>query len=160
MADARKHLAKPMAELLVPGEELLGGCRAAGKNGIAKGVAGGAIGGAVGGAIAGAMSGSGTSGGAGGAVPQDRVFWVGATNQRLVYFGTGALSGKPKNLRGETPLDAVASVSVSGKMATKRMRLEFKDGSSATVDLYRSSSPDSLTAALEQVLPGRVVEGD
>ena len=161
--DGTKALADLMQTMFAPGEEMLGACKASGKNGIAKsvagGVAGGAVGGAVGGAISGAISSSNRSDGVGAEVPQDKLFWVGATNRRLVYFGVGAFSSKPKKFQGETPLDAVASVAVARKLASRRLTIEFKDGSSATVDLYRASSPDSLQSALERALPGRVVEG-
>lgn len=162
--DGTKLLTELMGAELAPGEEVLGACKATGKNGIAKGiaggVAGGAVGGAVGGAIGGALSASKQAGGSGAVVPQDNVFWVGATNRRLLYFGTGAVSSKPKKFRGDTPLDEVASVSFARKMTTRRLTITFQDGSAATVDLYRASSPDSLQAAMERVLPGRVAEGD
>ncbi len=161
--DGTKLLTELMQDKVAPGEEVLGACKATGKGGIGKniagGVASGAVGGAVGGAIGGALSASKQADGLGAAVPQDKVFWVGVTNQRLVYFGVGVFSSKPKTFQGETPLDAVASVAIARKMATRRVTFEFTDGSAATVDLYRASSPDSLQSGLEQALPGRVVEG-
>ena len=150
MADGRTTLEQPMSTMLAPGEELLGGCKAAGKNAVIKTSVGG---------VAGALiAGGRRSGGIGDVVPQDKVFWIGATNQRLVYFGVGALTSKPKDFRGETPLAAVVGVEVSRNKIFRRLAIGFADGSSAVVDLYRANSPDSLQTALEQVLPGKVVE--
>jgi len=150
MADGKTSLAKPMAALLAADEQLLGGCKAAGKNAILKT----AVGGAAGAAIAGGKR----SGGLSDAVPQDKVFWIGATNRRLVYFGVGAFTSKPKKFRGETPLAAITSVAVKRQKLTRRLTFTFQDGTSAVVDLYRANSPDSLQSALEQLLPGKVAE--
>lgn len=149
MADGKTTLTKPMAELLEPGEELLGGCKAAGKNAVMKT--------AVGGLAAAAIPGS-SSGGLGAAVPQDKVFWIGATNRRLVYFGVGLFTSAAKKYRGATPLDAVQSVVVTRQKLSRRLTMTFADGSSTVVDLYRANSPDQLQAALEQVLPAKVSE--
>jgi hypothetical protein len=149
MADGKTTLTKPMAEMLRPGEELVGGCKAAGKNAVLKT--------SVGGLAAAAIPGS-RSAGLGAVVPQDKVFWVGVTNQRLVYFGVGALTSAPKKFRGETPLDAVQSVAVTRQKLSRRLSIAFNDGSSTALDLYRANSPDQLQSALEQLLPGRVTE--
>ena len=151
MADGKTSLTKPMAEMLRPGEELVGGCKAAGQNAVLKT--------AVGGLASAAIPGS-RSGGLGAVVPQEKVFWIGATNQRLVYFGVGAFTSAPKKLRGETPLDAVQSVGVTRQLISRRLTIAFTDGSSTVVDLYRANSPDQLQAALEQLLPGRVTTTD
>jgi hypothetical protein len=155
MADGKKVLEGLATPLLAPGEVLLGGCRSSGKGGVAKNVAAAGVGGAVGGAIAGAAGGR-AGGGVATGVPQDKIFWIGATNQRLLYFGVSAFSSKPKKFVGETPLQLVDSVAVKKQMATKRLTFTFTDGSSAAVDLYRASSPDSLQQALETALPGKV----
>jgi len=149
MADGKTSLTKPMAQMLRPGENLIGGCKAAGKNAVLKT--------AVGGLASAAIPGS-RSGGLGAVVPQDKVFWIGATDQRLVYFGVGAFTSAPKKLRGETPLDAVQSVAVTRQKLSRRLTIAFTDGSSTEADLYRANSPDQLQAALEQLLPGRVTE--
>ena len=83
MADGKTALTKPMTEMLRPGEQLIGGCKAAGKNAVLKT--------AVGGLASAAIPGS-RSAGLGASVPQDKVFWIGATNQRLVCFGVGAFT--------------------------------------------------------------------
>ena len=149
MADGKKSLTKPMAEMLRPGEQLVGGCKAAGKNAVLKT--------AIGGLASAAIPGS-RSGGLGAVVPQEKVFWIGATTQRLVYFGVGAFTSAPKDLRGETPLEAVQSIAVARQALARRLSIAFTDGSSTVVDLYRANSPDQLQAALEQLLPGRVTE--
>jgi len=149
MADGKTSLTKPMAEILRPGEQLIGGCKAAGKNAVLKTT--------VGGLASAAIPGS-RSDGLGALVPQDKVFWIGATNQRLVYFGVGLFTSAPKKLRGETPLEAVTSVAVTRQKLSRRLTIGFADGSSTAVDLYRANSPDQLQAALEQLLPGRVTE--
>ena len=149
MADGKTTLTKPMESLLEPGEHLLGGCKAAGKNAVLKT--------AVGGLASAAIPGS-SAAGLRAAVPQDKVFWIGATNRRLVYFGVGALTSAPKKYRGATPLDAVQSIAVSRQKLSRRLTITFADGSSTVVDLYRANSPDQLQEALEQVLPGRVTE--
>ncbi|SHH00143.1 hypothetical protein SAMN05443575_3059 [Jatrophihabitans endophyticus] len=151
MADGKTTLTKPMTPLLAPGEELLGGCKAAGKNAPMKAMASSATGVEMG-------EGPGAGGWAG-VVPQDRVFWVGATNRRLVYFGVGYWNSTPKSLRGETPLEAVASIVVSRTTIARRLAMTFTDGTSTVVDLYRANSPDQLQEALTTLLPGRVVEG-
>jgi hypothetical protein len=147
MADGKTSLTKPMAAILRPGEVLLGGCKAAGKNAVLKG--------AIGGLASAAIPGS-KSAGLGAVVPQEKIFWIGATNQRLVYFGVGAFTSAPKDFRGETPLEAVQSVAVTRQAVSRRLTITFADGSSTVVDLYRANSPDQLQAALEQLLPGRV----
>jgi hypothetical protein len=149
MADGKTALTKPMAEILRPGEELIGGCKAAGKNAVLKG--------AIGGLASAAIPGS-KSGGLGAVVPQEKVFWIGATNQRLVYFGVGLFTSGPKDFRGETPLEAVQSVAVTRQTVSRRLTIAFTDGSSTVVDLYRANSPDQLQTALAQLLPGRVAE--
>ena len=150
MADGKTTLTKPMAQMLGPGEELLGGCKAAGKNAVIKTTIGGAIGAAIPGVE--------NAGGLGAVVPQDKVFWIGATNHRLVYFGVGALTSAPKKFRGESPLAAIHSISITRQKISRRLTIAFTDGTSSVVDLYRANSPDQLQAALEQVLPGRVSE--
>ncbi len=149
MADGKTSLTKPMAPMLRPGEQLLGGCKAAGKNAVLKT--------AVGGLASAAIPGS-RSGGLGAEVPQEKVFWIGATNQRLVYFGVGLFTSAPKTLRGETPIEAVQAVAVTRQLTSRRLSITFTDGSSTVVDLYRANSPDQLQSALEQLLPGRVTE--
>ncbi len=149
MADGKTALTKPMTAILRPGEELVGGCKAAGKNAVLKTTVGGLAGAAIPGS---------RSGGLGAGVPQDKVFWIGATNQRLVYFGVGLFTSAPKAFRGETPIDAVQSVAVTRQLTSRRLSIAFTDGSSTVVDLYRANSPDQLQAALEQLLPGRVTE--
>ncbi|WP_446666124.1 hypothetical protein [Flexivirga sp. B27] len=155
MADGKKVLSGLATPLLTAGEELLGGCRSAGKGAVAKSAAAAGIAGAVGGTIDG-MTGGKRSGGIASDVPQERIFWIGATNQRLLYFGVSAFSSKPKRFVGETSLQLVESVDVKKQMATRRLTFTFTDGSSASVDLYRASSPDSLQSALEAALPGKV----
>lgn len=147
MADGKTTLTKPMAELLETGEELVGGCKAAGKNAALKG--------AVGGLAAAAIPGS-SSAGLAADVPQDKVFWIGVTNRRLVYFGVGALTSAPKKYRGATPLEVVQSVAITKQKLSRRLTLAFTDGSSTVIDLYRANSPDQVQSALEQLLPGRV----
>jgi len=147
VADGKKSLTKPMDALLNPGEQLLGGCKAAGKNAVFKG--------AVGGAASALIPGE-KSSGIGAAVPQLRVFWIGATDQRLVFFDTGAFSSKPRSFKGDIALSSVADVEVGKRGPFRRLTLTFTDGSSATVDLYRANSPDQLQEALEQLLPGKV----
>jgi hypothetical protein len=157
MADGKKTLTKPMSELLDPGEELLGGCKAAGKNAALKAGVGAALTGATGRIVA--MGGGAPEGGWASVVPQDRVFWIGATSARLVYWGVGALTSKPKDLRGETPLSAIASVTATKRTAFHRLDIVFVDETATVVDLYRANSPDSLLQALNQLLPGRVATG-
>jgi len=147
VADGKKSLTKPMEAQLKPGEQLLGGCKAAGKNAVLKGVVGGA---------ASALIPGGKSSGLAGAVPQLKVFWVGATNQRLVFFDTGMFSSKPRSFKGDSPLSSITDVEVRKRAAFRRLTITFTDGSSSTVDLYRANSPDQLQEALEQLLPGKV----
>ncbi len=149
MADGKTALTKPMAEQLRAGEELIGGCKSAGRNAVLKT--------AVGGLAAAAIPGS-RSSGVGASVPQDKVFWIGATNQRLVFFGVGAFTSAPKKFRGDIALDMVQSVEVTRQLTSRRLSITFTDGSSSVVDLYRANSPDQLQGALEQLLPGRVTE--
>ena len=149
MADGKTSLTKPMTEMLRPGEVLIGGCKAAGKNAVLKT--------AVGGLASAAIPGS-RSGGLGAVVPQEKVFWIGAPTQRRDDFGVGMFTSAPKKFRGETPLDAVQSVAVTRQKLSRRLSIAFNDGSATAVDLYRANSPDQLQAALEQLLPGRVTE--
>lgn len=155
MADGKTTLTKPMFALLAPGEELLGGCKAAGKNAALKAGVGAALTGATGHIVR--VGGAGApEGGWAAVVPQDRVFWIGATTSRLVYWGVGALTSKPKDFRGETPLSAIASVTATKRTAFRRMDIAFVDGSATVVDLYRANSPDSLLDALDRLLPGKI----
>jgi hypothetical protein len=158
MADGKTTLTKPMSELLAPGEELLGGCKAAGKNAALKAGVGAALTGATG-RIVNVGSGAVPEGGWAAVVPQDRVFWIGATSSRLVYWGVGAMTSKPKDFRGETPLPAIASVTATKRTAFHRLEIAFVDASTTVVDLYRANSPDSLLQALEHLLPGKIVSG-
>lgn len=155
MADGKKSLTKPMEGQLNPGEQLIGGCKAAGKNAVLKGAVGGAVGGVVGAVAASQMEGKSAPGIAAG-VPQLQVFWVGATNQRLVFFDTGSFSSKPRSFKGDVPLSSITDVEVGNRGPFRRLTVTFTDGSSSTVDLYRANSPGQLQDALEQLLPGTV----
>jgi len=158
MADGKTTLEKPMAELMGPGEQLLGGCKAAAKGAVLKGTVGGALGGAAGALVADSLKGKQPEGGFATVVPKDRIYWVGATNQRLVYFKVGAMTSKPKAFAGDTPLEAVSEVKVSSKGVFRRLDMTFADGSATSINLYRANSPESLLSALREVLPGKLSE--
>jgi hypothetical protein len=147
VADGKKSLTRPMQSQLAPGEQLLGGCKAAGKNAVLKSAIGG---------VAGALIPGSTSDGLAAAIPQLKIFWVGATDQRLVFFDTGAFSSKPRSFRGDVALGSISDVEVGNRGPFRRLTVTFTDGSSSTVDLYRANSPGQLQEALEQVLPGKV----
>lgn len=158
MADGKTTLTKPVSALLTPGEELLGGCKASGKNAALKAGVGAALTGATG-RIVNVGGGAAPEGGWAAAVPQDRVFWIGVTSSRLVYWGVGAMTSKPKDFRGETPLPAITSVTATKRTAFHRLEMAFVDASTTVVDLYRANSPDSLLQALDELLPGKIVAG-
>lgn len=76
---------------------------------------------------------------------------VGLTSRRFLIWGHSTLSGKPKGLDLEIPLDDLVSIShEKGKIVTK-MVFEFSDGSGAIVDASNIGNPDNFIETFQRL---------
>ncbi len=76
---------------------------------------------------------------------------IGLTSRRFLMWGHSQLSGKPKGLEAEIPLDDLVSISHDkGKLVTK-MVFEFADGSGAIMDAANIGKPETFIEAYERL---------
>lgn len=86
-----------------------------------------------------------------GAQVGDKPHVIGMTSRRFLVWGHSKMSGKPKGLVLEVPLDALESLRhEQGKLATK-MVLEFNDGSAAIVEAAKLGKPELFIETFERL---------
>jgi hypothetical protein len=138
---------------LEPGERLVEGVllQPSGTTGqmVAKGV-----GGMIGKAVASKLGGGTatelvTDSGIAATMPTTKTTVLGLTDRRLLVFGHGSLSGKPKDLELAIPTDDLVSVDVEKQKATYRFVLHFADGTSSIYEAPRlANDPEAFAAAV------------
>jgi hypothetical protein len=139
------------AEVMEPGERLLGAIRTM-PRGTTMGVG---IGGAVGAVVADRQAKKAHAqqdeGSTAANWPPVRSA-VGLTDRRLLIFNYTAM-GKPKDLVGQFPLDQVASLDVD-KGLTNKVRFNFTDGSAAQVECAKLEKVGDFESAFKNAKPG------
>jgi Bacterial PH domain len=139
------------AEVMQPGERLLGAIRTM-PRGTTMGIG---IGGAIGAVVADRQAKKANArqeeGSNAAAWPPKRSA-VGLTDKRLLIFDYTAM-GKPKSLIGEFPLDDVASLTVD-KGLTNKVSLAFTDGSAVQLECAKLEKIDDFVTAFEGAKPG------
>lgn len=79
---------------------------------------------------------------------------LGLTDTRLVVFSHSTLSGKPKELLVEYPLEDLAAIDMhAAKALHKKTRLFFVDGSAVDLEAPKASGIDDFCVALNGALP-------
>ena len=69
------------------------------------------------------------------------------TDRRLLACSVAAMSGKPKELVAEWPIDQVAGIATDkGKLAIP-MTITFADGTAVSVEAARGTGADTLAEA-------------
>jgi hypothetical protein len=77
---------------------------------------------------------------------------VGLTGRRMLLWSHSQMSGKPKELIGEIPLENVASFSVEKKKATFDTTITFTDGSGILLEAPKiANKPERFAASFSRV---------
>ncbi len=154
MVDMVKKIHKKSAELLNPGEEILGACVVSSVGQLKKSVAFGAVGGLVGAAVGAAIKGSGAEAAPGSqadSFPLTRQSILAVSAQRWILFEQGGLSGSAKSVAGEWTHQEVLGLDIEPGKLTSHLRLGFADGSVAEMEAVKAAKPDALVAAAAQL---------
>jgi hypothetical protein len=161
MGDYTPKLAKVAADVVGPGEALLAGSRAMSKGstkGIIAGatgaVAGGAVGMAIGASIAkeGVEEGRAQAGAAG--IDHAPQIAIGLTDRRLLIWKRGGLSGKPKDLIGEIPLDLVGSIDgedSGSKLKPDRLTVHLTDGAEVEFEIVKADGYEKILTEFQRL---------
>jgi len=152
MVDFAKKVRNKAADMLLPGEQVLAACPVQPVGKFAKQVAFGAVGGLAGAAI-GARVGKGDTatieaGTAADLFPAGNVI-LAVTDQRVIAFEQGSVSGNPKKVGAEWQRSQVVSMSLEKKKLTFVAELIFADGSIATGEVIKGAKPEKFAAVLE-----------
>ncbi len=150
MVDMVKKIHKKSAELLQPGEEILGACVVSSIGQFKKSVAFGAVGGLVGAAVGAAVKGKAAETGPGtqaASFPLERQSILAVSAQRWILFEQGGMSGSAKSVAGEWTHQEIVGVDIEPGKLTSRLRLRFADGSIAEMEAVKAAKPDALVAA-------------
>jgi hypothetical protein len=142
-------LAKKAAEILRPGEQLVGAIRTQ-PSGATVGTA---VGGVIGAGIANRQANKSRSEAGEGSTAANWAtgrFAVGLTDQRLLTYNYTTL-GKPKDLTSELPLDQVTSIELEKKKIMKGVRFGFSDGSSVELECARLENVEDFVSAFQKV---------
>ena len=155
MVDIAKKVRKHAAETLEPGEQVIEAAIISPRGAATRQAVAGGVGGLVGMGIAAAIDKKNNSGAPeapqgswADQFPKQKVFLT-ITDRRVVVHKFGEMSGRPKELLGWIPRDAVAGMQVEkGKVAHKGV-IGFTDGSVYEIDILRGGGePDRLTRAM------------
>jgi hypothetical protein len=87
--------------------------------------------------------------------PRGRNVVLAVTPARLLVFGHSAMSGNPKELIAEYPLDRVHEVAVEKKKMHQSMVVRFVDYSAVELDVVKAAKPAGFVEAFDRV-KGRV----
>ena len=132
---------------LQPGEEVRAACTTNPKGTMKRSVAGG-VGGVAGALLAGRADGGGANGGGlAERFPTGQHYLV-LTDRRLLACSVAALSGKPKELAADWPLDQVAGIGTDKGRLALPMTITFGDGSSVSLEAARGTGGETLAEAL------------
>ncbi|MEZ5167520.1 MAG: hypothetical protein R2695_13895 [Acidimicrobiales bacterium] len=72
---------------------------------------------------------------------------LGLTPQRLLVFGHGAMSGKPKGLNAAIPIDQVTAMAFEQGKMTGTLRVTFSDDTSIEFDVMKTVKPGPFVEA-------------
>ena len=150
MVDMVKKLHKKNADLLHPGEQVLGAAVVSKVGQFKKNVAFGAIGGLVGAAVGNAIGGKSESAEAdtmAESFPEIRQAILALTDQRWILFEQSLMSGAAKSVLTEWPLDAISGLSMEKAKLNHRIDVVFADGSIAQVESVKAAKPGALVEA-------------
>jgi hypothetical protein len=147
-----KKIGKAAGGELRPGEQLVAGMflQPAGTAGqmIGRGV-GGIVGSAVASKLRTKDDGSIASDSGTAATLPDKKVALGLTDRRVLVYGFGGLSGKPKTLLTSFAREALAGVDVEGGKLSNRITLVFADGSGKVYEAPRmNAGTDEFVSAL------------
>ncbi len=149
MGDYTPKLSKAATDALEPGETLLAGVRGMSAGSTARivgGAAGAVGGGAVGLVIADRLTGAKREAGEeaeaeAGLSELPSQLALGLTDRRLLVFGRGGLTGKPKDLVAFIPRDAVASITgedSGSKLKPDRLTVQLTDGKTVDFEVVKN----------------------
>jgi hypothetical protein len=152
----KDKLAKAAGDAL-RGETIVAGCKALPKGKLGKRAIGAGLGGAIGGMIAGGTGDdSGTV-----SFPTAANMSLGLTPTRLLIWQNSAMTGGPKEIIGEVPLEAVTAVEGGAKrvvgVKTGTVSFTLTDGSVVELEIPRVglSDGDELVAAVQAAIANR-----
>ncbi len=154
MVDMVKKIHKKSADLLHPGEEILGACVVSSVGQFKKSVAFGAVGGLVGAAVGAAIKGKATEAAPGSqaeSFPLVRQSILAVSAQRWVLFDQGGFSGSAKSVAGEWTHQEIVGLDIEPGKLTSRLGLRFADGSVAEMEAVKAAKPDALAEAAARV---------
>ncbi len=154
MVDMVKKIHSKGAELLNPGEQILGACPVGAVGQFKKSVAFGAVGGLVGAAVGSAIKGKvdeATPGSMAESFTVTRQAILAVSNQRWILFEQGAMSGSPKSVSGEWPHDAIEKLEIETGKLTCKVNVCFADGSVAQIEAIKAGKPEKLAEAAAQL---------
>jgi len=152
MGDYTKTLAKPAADLLESGEQLLAATIVTPKGGLNQRFKRALVAGAIGAATAPAPASEID-------VPLAATMTIGVTDRRLLLFEQNKLTGRPKQFLGAVPVAQVESVTAEdGRAAMMKMlsvRLVFVDGTQLELEVPRVNLGDGhrVVDELRKLLP-------
>ncbi|MCP3912973.1 MAG: hypothetical protein GY745_03225 [Actinomycetia bacterium] len=154
MVDMVKKIHKKGADLLLPGEEVLGASVVTQVGQFKKSVAFGAIGGVVGAAVGSAVGGKADApdeGTMAESFPTTKQAILAVTTQRWVLFEQGMASGGPKGIAAEWRHEQIRGLELEKGKLTTKVNVMFDDGSVAQVEAVKAAKPDRLIAAAHRL---------
>ncbi len=77
-------------------------------------------------------------------IPKRQPLVLGLTGRRLLVWGHGKMSGKPKGLLVEMPLDQVAGIQMEKQKLTHATAVVFGDGTGVFFEAPRIGKPDDF----------------
>ena len=77
---------------------------------------------------------------------------LGLTGRRMLVFKHGQLSGKPKELLAEYPLDRVAGFSQEKRKLARSFHIHFADESLVDLDVVKMAKPDEFIAVFDRLM--------
>ena len=154
MASWTKKLNKVSQADLDPGEELIAAVFLQPAGTMGKAVGSG-VGGILGKAVASKMgdsSGSSaelvTDSGIAATI-DDNPSVLGLTNQRVLLYSYGSMSGKPKELKMSIPANELAAIDTEKQKATHKLIMRFSDGSAKAFEAPRvNNDPEGFAATV------------
>lgn len=150
MVDMVKKIHKKGAEHLNLAEKIEGAAVVQAVGQFKKQVAFGAIGGVVGAAVGQAVKGKAKETEAGSmadSFPNAKQAILAISNQRWILFEQSLMSGGPKGILAEWPLDQIVAIELEKGKLTSKVNVVFSDGSIAQVESVKGAKPKSLAEA-------------
>lgn len=154
MPDFTKKVRKHAADTLEPGEQVLSAAVVAPRGSVTKQAIAGGVGGLVGAGIAAAVDKKRNAGAADAPqgswaeqFPKKKVF-MSVTDRRVVIHAFGEMSGRPKEILGWIPREAIAGLQIDKGRLAHPATLHFSDGSAYEMDVMRGTDPAELAGLL------------